>query len=136
MRVSEALAAADSAFVVATLVALASGYAAIKKREIDRHRARMLTAFGCSAAFLTLFVVRFVTYGFRFDGSGVARGVYYALLFAHEPIAVLTVPLALATLVLGLRRSKLHIEVARPTLVLWSISCATGIVLFLFVYLR
>ena len=136
MTLSEALAAADSAFVVGTLLSLARGYAAIKRREIERHRARMLTAFACSAAFLVLFVVRFVTFGFRFDGGGVARGVYYGLLFAHEPIAVLTVPLALATLVLGLRRSRLHVEVARPTLVLWSISCATGILLFLFVYVR
>lgn len=136
MTWSELLAAADSAMVAGTAVALVGGYRAIRRREIERHRRRMLIAFGCSAGFLILFVVRFVRYGFRFTEGGVARGIYYGLLFAHEPLAVISVPMVLVTLVLGLRRSKFHREVARPTLVIWSISCATGLVLFLYVYLR
>jgi putative membrane protein len=132
---AEALAAADTAFVVGTALSLHAGYRAIRRRAIERHRNYMLTAFACSAAFLILFVIRFATYGFRFEGGGeIAHGIYYALLFAHEPIAVISVPLALTTVALGLKRSRFHREVARPTLVLWSISCATGIVLFLYVY--
>jgi uncharacterized membrane protein YozB (DUF420 family) len=135
VSVAEALAAADTAFVVGTALALRAGYRAIKRRAIERHRNLMLTAFACSAAFLVLFVIRFVTYGFRFErGGDVARGFYYGLLFAHEPIAVISVPLALTTVALGLKRSRFHREVARPALVLWSISCATGIVLFVYVY--
>jgi putative membrane protein len=132
---AEALAAIDTAFVIGTAIALRAGYRAIRRRAIERHRACMLTAFGCSAAFLVLFVIRFVTFGFRFErGGDVARGIYYAFLFAHEPIAVITVPLVLTTVVLGLKRSRFHMEVARPTLVLWSIAIVTGIVLFFYVY--
>jgi putative membrane protein len=132
---SELLAFLDTVFAVSSAVCLVRGYKAIKARAIERHRAFMLAAFGFSAAFLVLFVIRFVTYGFRYGGTGVARGIYYGLLFAHEPIAVLSVPLACVTLAMGLRRAAAHAEIARPTLVLWLISCGTGAILFLFIHL-
>jgi putative membrane protein len=132
---SELLAFLDTVFAVSAAVCLVRGYRAIKRRAIERHRAFMVAAFVFSAAFLVLFVIRFVTFGFRYGGTGVARGIYYGLLFAHEPIAVLSVPLACVTLGLGLRRSPSHAEIARPTLVMWLVSCATGAILFLFIHL-
>jgi uncharacterized membrane protein YozB (DUF420 family) len=131
---SETLAVLDTLFAAAAAVCLIAGHRAIRRRDITRHRNCMLGAFAGSAAFLGLFVVRFVTFGFRYQGRGAARVVYYVLLFAHEPLAVISVPLACATLVLGLRRSRFHVEMAKPTLVIWLISCATGAVLFLFLH--
>ena len=135
MTTASALALADALLSTGAIVCLVLGYRAIRRREIDRHRALMLGAFGCSFAFAVIFVYRFVAYGFAAKPApGAARVLYYILMFAHEPIAVLSVPLATVTLLLGLRRARAHAEVARPTLVIWLISAVTGVVLFLFLY--
>jgi putative membrane protein len=136
VTVAGALALADALLSVATLALLFAGYRAIRRGDERAHRARMIGAFACSAAFLAVFVYRFVTYGFHpFAGTGATKVAYYVLLFAHEPIAVLSIPMAIATLVLGLTRARVHREVARPTLWVWSLSAATGVVLYAFLYL-
>jgi putative membrane protein len=136
MTLEEALATANMLLSVATVIFLIAGWRAIRRRAIGTHRNRMLAAFACSAAFLILFGYRFVVYGFHpFAGHGAWRVVYYVVLFAHEPIAVITVPLAITAVALGLRRSKLHGEVARPTLVLWLISAITGVLVYILLYI-
>jgi hypothetical protein len=64
--------------------------------------------------------------------TGAWRGVYYGLLFNHEPIAVISVPLGMG---LGVARARAHKEVARPTVRIWGISGATGVLLYLLLYL-
>jgi len=136
VELAEALALANGVLSAATLGCIVAGYRAIRRAEIVRHRNFMITAFACSAAFLTLFTIRFVTFGFRaFAGTGAWRGVYYGLLFAHEPIAVISVPMGIVTLGLGLRRARAHKEVAQPTAIVWSISAATGALLYALLYL-
>ena len=135
MDVAEGLALVNALLTIATLGFLAAGYRAIRRREILRHRNRMIAAFICSAAFMVLFVFRFAKFGFRpFEGEGVARGVYYVVMFAHEPIAVLSVPMGIVTLGLGLARAKSHKEIARPTAVIWSISAVTGVLFYVLLY--
>lgn len=130
------LASVNAVLSAGSLTCMAIAYRAIRQREVVRHRNFMLAALSLSAAFMVLFVVRFVVYGFKpFAGSGAWRGVYYALLFMHEPVAVLSVPLALVAVGLGLRRARAHAEFARPALIIWAISCATGVLVFLFLYL-
>jgi putative membrane protein len=133
---NEALATVNMLLSAATAVLLLAGRAAIRRhRAITRHRNLMIGAFACSAAFMVLFVTRFVVYGFRpYSGQGAARVAHYVMLFAHEPIAVISVPLAIVTLVLGLARSKLHSELSRPTLVIWLISSLTGVLLYVQLY--
>lgn len=135
MTLDEVLAFADATLAAGTVVCATRGYRAIRRRDVIRHRNLMLAAFACSAAFMILFIVRFVTFGFRdFTAAGGWKALYYVVLFAHEPIAVLSIPLVLVTLVLGLRRSRAHIEVARPTLVVWLISAMTGVLLYVVLY--
>ncbi len=135
MTTGSALALGDALLSAGAIVCLVLGYRAIRRREIERHRALMLGAFACSAAFAVTFVYRFVVFGFAAKpAAGAARVVYYVLMFAHEPIAVLSVPMATVTLILGLRRARAHRELARPSLVIWLISATTGVVLFLFLY--
>jgi len=136
MDVASSLALANGVLSAATLVCLVAGYRAIRRRAITRHRNLMIAAFACSAAFLVLFTLRFVTFGFRpFAGTGAWRGVYYGLLFTHEPIAVISVPLGIVALGLGLARARAHKEVARRTIVIWATSAATGALLYLLLYL-
>lgn len=129
------LAGVNAALSAGALACMAVAYRAIRRRAIARHRNYMLAAVGLSTAFMVLFVIRFVVYGFRpFAGHGVWKGVYYGVLFAHEPIAVLSVPLVLVAVGLGLRRARVHAEFARPALLIWAISCATGVLIYLLLY--
>jgi putative membrane protein len=136
MDAASTLALANGVLSTAALACLVAGYRAIRRRAIARHRNFMVAAFACSAAFLIVFTLRFVTFGFRpFAGTGAWRGVYYGLLFTHEPIAVISVPLGIVALGLGLARARAHREVARPTAIIWGISAATGVLLYLLLYL-
>jgi len=97
----------------------------------------MLVAAGASLVFLVLFVVRFATFGFApFAGEAAARVAYTVLLFSHEPLAVINIPLVIAALVLWLRRADAsHREVAPLALWIWVYVLATGILLFWLLYL-
>ena len=136
MDLGSSLALVDALCTAATIVLVVAGYRAIRRGDVIAHRNRMVAAFVCSAVFLAVFVARFVTFGFRpFPGRGLSRGVYYVLMFAHEPIAVLSVPMVIPTVVLGLLRSTAHVELARPTAVVWLISSCTGVLLYVLLYI-
>lgn len=136
MDLDAALAAADALLATASIAFLVAGYRAIRARRIERHRALMLAAAASSAAFMVLFVFRFATFGFAgFAGTGGWKGLYYAVLLVHEPLAVINIPLVLVALVLGLRRSSAHPEVARPALLIWLVAAATGVLLYALLYL-
>jgi putative membrane protein len=135
MTLNAILAAVNAALSLATIALLLSGWRAIRRRDIASHRARMIGAFGCSAGFLAVFAYRFVVYGFQpLAAGGAWRGVYYTMLFAHEPIAVISVPMGVITVVSGLRRSRFHTELARPTLWIWLVSAVTGVLLYTLLY--
>ena len=134
--VGATLAAADTLLAIASIALMLAGYRAIRARRIERHRAFMLGAAASSAAFMILFVTRFAWFGFHpFAGAGMWKGVYYGLLFLHEPLAVVNIPLVLVSLVLGLRRSSAHPEVARPALVVWLTAASSGVLVYAMLYL-
>jgi putative membrane protein len=114
-----------------------AAYRAIRRKQIARHRNLMLVAVAASAAFLVLFVIRFVTFGFEpLNAGGAAFVVHKILLFSHEPLAVINVPLVVAALVLGLRRrDRAHREVAPMAFWIWIYVLVTGILLYALLYL-
>jgi putative membrane protein len=136
MMLNRLLAFVDAAFTSVALVCLLLGYQAIRRRQIDRHKRLMLTAFFASALFLAVFVARFAMFGFaKFQGTGVARGVYLGIFLSHEPLAVVNIPLAIAALVLGLRGSfAAHREVARFAFPMWVYVATTGLLLYVMLY--
>lgn len=124
-----ALNAASAAFLVA-------GWRAIRSGERERHRRRMLGAFACSTLFLASYLTRVALTGtHRFPGGGVLRIAYLALLGSHTLLAVVCLPLVLATLTLALRsRFDLHPRVARWTLPIWLYVSVTGVLVYLTLY--
>jgi putative membrane protein len=134
---NRALAAANALLTTASLVCMVAGWRAIRRREVVRHRSFMLAAAAFSAAFVVVFVIRFVRFGFtRFEGEGVWRGVYYAIFFSHEPLAVINVPLVVVSLILGLRGMvAAHREVAKIALPVWAYVAVTGVAIFAMLYL-
>lgn len=136
MNLNAGLAAADTLLALASVAFMLAGYRAIRRRAVERHRALMLAAAASSAAFMVLFVIRFAWFGFApFGGSGAGKVVYYAVLLVHEPLAVINIPLVLVALVLGLRRSSAHPEVARPAFFVWLTAATTGVLLYAILYL-
>jgi uncharacterized membrane protein YozB (DUF420 family) len=127
--------------VNASLNALATGFLSagwifIRRRQIGRHRACMLSALATSALFLTSYVVYHAKVGsVPFQGQGAVRAIYFTILITHVILAAAIVPLALVTLLRALaERFDRHRRIARWTLPIWLYVSVTGVVIYLMLY--
>ena len=120
--------------VSATL--LTSGYVLIRRGRAAAHRACMLAACGTSTLFLISYLVYHARVGsVAYTGAGVSRAIYFAILVSHIVLAALVVPLAAATLALGLRaRFERHRRIARWTLPVWLYVSVTGVAVYVMLY--
>ena len=117
---------------------LLTAYVLIRQKKIDLHRRFMLAACTTSLVFLASYVTYHamrqgvVT---RFTGTGTIRGVYFFILTTHTVLAILIVPMAIASVVNGLRmRVPQHRRVARWTFPLWMYVSVTGVLVYFFLY--
>lgn len=119
-----------------TVVLLTTGYVFIRRQQINAHRACMLAAFGTS----TIFLISYLIYHFNvgsvaFTGHGAVRTVYFAILISHVILAILILPLAIATLTQAFcGRFDRHRRIARWTLPLWLYVSVTGVIVYLMLY--
>jgi uncharacterized membrane protein YozB (DUF420 family) len=115
---------------------LAWAYVQIRHGRIERHRRGMLAAVAFSTLFLVSYVIYHANVGSRpFQGQGAIRPVYFAILITHVVLAAAIVPMAIVTLVRGLRRQDArHARIARYTLPLWLYVSVTGVVIYLMLY--
>ncbi len=118
----------------ATLLAI--GYVLIRRGARERHKQVMLAALGCSAAFLISYLWYHYQVGsVRFEGQGTVRAVYLGILLTHTVLAAAVPPLAIVTVVLGLRdRTERHRKIARVTLPIWLYVSVTGVVVYWMLY--
>lgn len=139
---SDAIAVVNSLALTALLV----GYALIRRGDVWRHRAAMLTAFSLIMVFLVLYLWK-VGGGFEKaivieEGqflaayAGPVRIAYLAMLAVHIVLSVLAVPLVIFPVVLGLThsptelRETAHARVGRLTVLSWSLSLFLGVVTY------
>jgi uncharacterized membrane protein YozB (DUF420 family) len=117
-------------------VFLVLGHTFIRQRRIRLHRACMISACVVSALFLTSYVVYHANVGSKhFPGTGPIRTVYFAILITHVILAAAVPPLALITLIRGLRgRFDRHVAIARWTLPIWLYVSVTGVVVYVMLY--
>lgn len=117
-------------------VLLVLGYTFIRLRRIRLHRACMISACVVSTLFLTSYVVYHANVGSKhFPGTGPIRTVYFAILITHVILAAAVPPLALITLIRGLRaRFDRHVAIARWTLPIWLYVSVTGVVVYVMLY--
>lgn len=108
------------------------GWRAIKAKQIERHRAMMLSAFACSSLFLVVYLSRWALTGHHaFTGEGFIRTAYLTLLFSHMVLAVAVVPMVLRSLFLGWRDDRAaHKRIARVTLPIWAYVSVTGVLVY------
>ena len=117
-------------------VLLTAGFVAIRRRHVRVHRACMVAAFATSVVFLASYLTYHVQVGTtRYPGQGWMRPAYFTILGTHTVLAALIPPLAVTTLVLGLRaRYTRHARLARWTLPAWLYVSVTGVVVYLMLY--
>ncbi len=116
----------------ASAVLISLGLWAIKRHKRWLHMRLMLTAFASS----TLFLVNYIYYHFShgdtpFAGQGVVRPIYFALLISHVVLSMVTFPMILTSLYLGLsNRIATHRRLSRWTWAGWMYVSVTGVMVF------
>jgi len=128
-----------SAAAIATIL---GGVRAIRRGNVDRHRALMVTTFALFATFLVLYLYRIAVEGPNpFPGpDGVYTYVYLPILAIHVLLAVVTIPLVYYALLLAWTRSvrelreSAHARIGRAAAALWLVSFALGEVVYAMLY--
>ena len=117
-------------------VLLLFGRAAIRRGDTLMHKRIMISVVAVSVLFLTSYLIYHANFGSRpFQGEGVVRTVYFAILITHTILAAAIVPLVLVTLRRGLKRQdKLHKRIARWTFPIWTYVSVTGVAIYLLLY--
>ena len=112
------------------------GWRAIRLGRVAVHRRRMLVAAGLGAAFLVSYLLRSVVQGDTiFGGPALWRPYYRAVLLVHVLLATVAGVLGVVALRRGLARSfSAHRRVAPWAAVLWLAAAATGLAVFLMLY--
>jgi len=145
---STVLLLSDAIAVINTcaLAALVAGYYFVRTGRIRAHRAAMLTAFALIMAFLVVYLWK-VGGGFEkrlvieqgqflWRYAGIVHPVYLAMLAVHVLLSVVSVPVVLHAVVLGLTRdvSELpdtaHPTVGRVAVAAWTLSLALGVLTY------
>ncbi len=108
----------------------------IKRDNRLLHRKIMLSALGTSTLFLISYLAYHSIHGSQhFQGSGIARPVYFLILGTHTILAAAVVPMVLLTLRLALRGEfSKHRALARWTFPVWMYVSVTGVVIYLLLY--
>lgn len=112
------------------------GLIAIKSDRKQWHIASMTAALISSTAFLTCYVIYHLEAKVtKFAYPGWPKGLYYAILFPHVLLAMVTVPLVCMTVIPALRaRYDRHRKMARWTWPIWLYVSVTGVLVYMMLY--
>jgi uncharacterized membrane protein YozB (DUF420 family) len=121
---------------------LTAGYLFIRRKNQAAHRKCMLAAFSTSVLFLVCYLTyhTYVAYVLKrgptvFREPAGFRPIYLAILGSHTLLAMVVVPLALASLYYALRqRFDTHRRIARWTWPVWMYVSVTGVLIYLLLY--
>jgi putative membrane protein len=127
-----ALPAVNAGLNATAAIFLTLGFAAIRRRSWRLHRAMMISAFAASALFLTSYLAYHAVHGdTRYQGHGVLRGIYLAVLASHILLSMPVLPLALTAFYFaGRRQFGRHKKVTRWLFPVWLYVSVTGVVIF------
>jgi len=117
-------------------ILLLGGFISIKNKHKKAHIFFMLGAFLCSVVFLTSYLYYHYHHGSTpFQGQGLIRPAYFALLIFHTILAVILVPFVVTTLYRASKQQfDLHVKVARITWPIWMIVSVTGVIVYWMLY--
>lgn len=108
---------------------------AIKAKNVAKHKALNLTAFGLSALFLISYVIyHFFVPETSYGGEGALRYAYYFILITHIILAAVVLPLILLSFWYALNdKIDKHRKIVRFTFPIWLYVAVTGVVVYLMI---
>ena len=134
-RLADAIAVVNAVNVVV----IAAGWRWIRRDEVRKHAAAMVTSFVLIMVFLVLYLLKIGGGGTKeFVGPALAYYPYLGMLAVHILLSIVSVPVVVFALVLGLthspselRSSTPHRRVGRIAASAWLLSLALGVVTYL-----
>jgi putative membrane protein len=132
--ISDAIAVVNAVNVIVIL----AGWRWIRRNEVRKHAAAMLTSFGLILIFLVLYLTKIGGGGTKeFVGPAVAYYPYLGMLAIHILLSIISVPVVLYAIVLGithtpqeLREQTPHRRVGRIAASAWVLSLTLGVVAY------
>jgi len=122
----------------AATILLVLGWRFIRRGEVKKHRAAMLSAFSLILVFLVLYLTKLNGGGTKeFVGPTLPYYAYLAMLAVHILLSMVSVPVVLYAVVLGVShtpaelRETAHARVGRIAAAAWITSLALGVVTYL-----
>lgn len=117
-------------------ILLFTGYRFIRAGNVAAHRTCQVSALIVSVLFLASYLTYHYNHGTtRFQGTGLARPIYFTILTSHTILAIVIVPLVLLTFYRAFRQDFVrHRSIARVTLPLWLYVSITGVIVYLMLY--
>ena len=117
-------------------VLLLFGYRFIRSKNRLAHKRCMVSAVTTSGLFLLSYLIYHFNVGsVKFNGEGVVRTVYFTILITHTLLA-LSLPILVAITVMRVLRERFdkHAQIARVTFPIWLYVSATGVIIYLMLY--
>ncbi len=113
-------------------VLLVAALVAVKSKKYQLHKGLMMTAMILSVLFLVSYICHHLFAGeTKFGAEGIARTIYYLVLFTHIPLAGLILPFILFTAYRALIGEwPQHKKLARITWPIWFYVAVTGVVVY------
>lgn len=138
MTLVDVLPAVNASLNASCGACLMTGYVLMRRRQIQLHRRFMLLACVLAVVFLACYVLHHILRQgvvTHFTATGWVRPLYFSILISHTILAITIVPLAIWTVINGLRmRVPQHRRVARWTFPLWMYVSVTGVLVYFFLY--
>lgn len=120
--------------LINTFVALLliSALYAAKQKRFNTHKRLMLWAMFLSILFLVSYICHHLFTGeTKYGGEGLAKIVYFAILFTHIPLAGLVLPFVLFTAYRGLTAEyDRHRKLAKKVWPVWLYVAITGVIVY------
>lgn len=113
-------------------IALVAGFIFIRRHQISRHRAAMITAFIFSSLFIVSYLTDHALHGdILYPGHSAVRTLYLAILASHIILSMVALPIILITFYFSLSgRFPQHRKIARYTFPIWLYVSVTGVVVY------
>lgn len=117
-------------------VFILSGFFLIKNKQKKAHIFCMVSACVTSALFLACYLYYHFHHGSTpFQGQGMIRVIYFAILLSHTLLAMAVVPFVVRSVWTGSRgKYEKHIQISRKTFPIWLYVSITGVVIYFMLY--
>ncbi|GMA50050.1 membrane protein [Alicyclobacillus contaminans] len=127
----------NEAFILLSAVCMGIGWYLIRTRRVEAHKRMMLTGSVLAALFFIGYLLKTVIYGdTAFGGPTKYRAPYQVFLQMHSVLATVAAVLGIITIVFAFKsRFGQHRRIGPWTVVIWFITAATGLAVFLMLYI-